>query len=175
MEFDGLRSCYRQEIRAYHCARILEGWGPGEMTEHHGTKRTSWAGAYRYAPLAFNEWEADLPSGHSEKFLAKTPDGVAFYLDINRLRERPQDESGLDRYPDAAESVRRNNEWLRQHQQGLRDWLTNEVVRLTGKPLSSAEIRSRLDEGERQAEDYCRRWDALMAQLRTVEQLFIAV
>jgi hypothetical protein len=49
------------------------------------------------------------------------------------------------------------------------------IVKTCGALLPAEEILPRIEDQKNRMIDYCRRWDELMDQLRTVEQLFIAV
>ena len=173
-EFHEMRRRFHAEIRAYHCARILEGWGPVEKVGPRGNTCLSWNLAYRFDPLGIDDEVDDLPDGGG-KFAVRTPSGRTTYLDLRMLRQEPQDVPEKESYSNHAKDVRERNEDLKFHQESLRSWLTREVTRIVGRPLSSAEIHPRIGAIRLQAEDYNRRWDALMDQLRTVEQIFIAV
>lgn len=191
---DRLRGRYRNECVAAFCAKILE--GRHKPSDSYSSERWGerWDLSFGCDPLIFHE-------SISPKEVASLRDdkvaelyggsGVAYVLDSLTKNPGPEDLTKsecdyIDRWTKDAgekeprrrakvEEKRRANAKLLEGQTTVLGLLRREVVKRTGSLLTSDQILARMAEIERQAIDFNRRWDALMDQLRTVEQLFIAV
>lgn len=150
-----LRDRFREECVAAFCAKILEGWRPSpSRRDRYG--RISWDMTFRCDEICFleSDWRGSV--AHicgPEDACYERGKMLGLLLEVG---------------PIGRTSIEERNS-------NILDKLRKEVVYRVGSPLSFAQISERMEEIKRQAIDFNRRWDALMEQLRGVEQLFIAV
>jgi hypothetical protein len=137
---------------AHHRARILEGWRP-EKNEND---------RYSYANDSNSKWESEYKV-----------DGIPGFqtFKVTKL-PRSLDLLGSELDADAsADTLERR----KRHVLELKEELTSEIKGRIGSVATAKEIHARLTPQYERARAYCRRWDALMDELRQIGQVFIAV
>lgn len=145
--FSDIQNYMKNLAFALKCASILEGWRPGGWVE---SEYACW------------DWEMIFCSSPCQIYHHKT--------DIKLTLEKDY-KIHLDYVFSSSPYC---NHYAAQKNE-CSSILRNLIGEICGRSDDSSQILEKINRHADHASDYCRRWDTLMAQLRTVEQLFIAV